>query len=98
MLTRKQFWLSLFPGPGAGAASSPPESIIQWHTGERLNGQCPVCGTMAEPYVMKNAGHLIPCSHPRPGQFCIAPLPGAVPPTRTVCCKRCGVRFDQDGV
>ena len=111
-ITRKKFWLALFSGLGiaraqeselAGVVESRPilpslPTAIAWHSGKALNNQCPVCGTMAEPYVMQNAGHLIPCAHPKPGQFCVAPVPGKVPESRTVRCQRCNARFDQDGV
>ena len=100
MLTRKAF-LAIFARPRVTRPApeiSMGQSAIAWRVGEALNNQCPVCGTMAEPYVMANAGHLIPCSHPKPGQACVAPVPGTVPAARTVRCKRCNVRFDQDGI
>jgi hypothetical protein len=71
---------------------------IAWQNSPALNNQCPVCGPMAVPYVMQNAGHVIPCSHPKAGQICVAPLRGKVPEARTVRCQRCNARFDQDGV
>ena len=111
-ISRKKFWLALFSGLGVAraqkleltgvvessliSASLPTE--IAWQNGPALNNQCPVCGTMAEPYVMQNAGHLIPCSHPKPGQACVAPVPGKPPESRTVRCQRCNARFDQDGI
>lgn len=100
MLTRKAFWLAVFTGFRARSWSviPPGESASAWRRGQSLNNQCPVCGTMAEPYVMANAGHLIPCSHPKPGQACVAPVPGKPPASRTIRCRRCNVRFDQDGI
>ena len=111
-ITRTKFWLTLFSGLGIAGAQEVeltrvPESWpistslpsgIAWQNGPALNNQCPVCGTMAEPYVMQNAGHVIPCSHPKAGQICVAPLRGNVPEARTVRCQRCNARFDQDGV
>jgi len=108
-ITRKNFWLALFSGLGIARAQEPgftgfvdsstrPISGIAWQNGPALNNQCPVCGTMADPYVMQNAGHLVPCSHPKPGQACVAPVPGKPPETRTVRCQRCNARFEQDGV
>ena len=94
-MTRKNFWLSL---AGVAIARAQVGTPIAWHAGAALNNQCPVCGTMADPYVIENAGHLIPCSHPKPGQLCVAPVPGERPRSRTVRCQRCNVRFDQDGV
>ena len=111
-ITRKKFWLALFSALGVARAQEPeltevvesrpiPTLLptgIAWQNGPALNNQCPVCGTMAEPYVMKNAGHLIPCSHPKPGQACVAPVAGKPPESRTVRCQRCNARFDQDGI
>jgi hypothetical protein len=111
-ITRKKFWLALFSGLEIARAQEPeltgvvesrPISTllateIAWQNGPALNNQCPVCGTMAEPFVMQNAGHLIPCSHPKPGQACVAPVPGKPAESRTVRCQRCNVRFEQDGV
>jgi hypothetical protein len=111
-MTRGKFWLALFSGLGIARAqeseltgiveSSPVSTSLlsgpAWHNGLALNNQCPVCGTMAEPYVMQNVGHLIPCSHPKPGQSCVAPVRGNAPESRTVRCQRCNARFDQDGV
>ena len=106
-ITRKKFWLTLFSGLGmaraqelglTGVVESRPISTslptgIAWQNGPALNDQCPVCGTMAEPYVMQNAGHVIPCSHPKAAQICVAPLRGKVPEARTVRCQRCNARF-----
>ena len=110
-ITRKKFWLALFSGLGIARAqelqltevveSKPTSTLFPagmlWQNGPALNNQCPVCGTMAEPYVLQNAGHLVPCSHPKPGQTCVAPVLGKPPKSRTVRCQRCNVRFDQDG-
>ena len=111
-ITRKKFWLTLISGLGIARAQEPeftgrvessatPPSLpaptgIGWRNGTALNNQCPVCGTMAEPYVMENVGHLVPCAHPKPGQTCVAPARGKVPEARTVRCQRCNARFDQD--
>jgi hypothetical protein len=54
-----------------------------------LNGQCPVCGTMAEAYrplpaydtVCSGPDGYVPCPHPK---------------ERDVRCKRCNVKFAQD--
>jgi len=111
-ITRKKFWLTLFSGLGiAPAQELEPTGVVEsrpiptslrteiaWQNGSALNNQCPVCGTMAEPYVIQNAGHLIPCSHPKPDQICVAPLRGKVPEARTVRCQRCNARFDQHAV
>jgi hypothetical protein len=110
-ITRKKFWLALFSGLGIVRAQEPELSQLEsrpistslltgvaWQNGPALNNQCPVCGTMAEPYVMQNTGHLVPCSHPKPGQACVAPVPGKTPESRTVRCQRCNARFDQDGI
>ena len=111
-MSRKKFWLALVSGLGIVRAQEPewtgleesspiPTSSatgIGWQNGPALNNQCPVCGTMAEPYVMQNAGHLIACSHPKPGRICVAPVPGKPPESRTVRCQRCNARFDQDGI
>ena len=111
-ITREKFWLTLPSGLGmaragelelTGIVESAPISTslptgIAWQNGPALNNRCPVCGTMAEPYVMPNAGHVIPCSHPKVGQICVAPLRGKVPEARTVRCQRCNARFDQHGV
>jgi|SRR5215475_11540387 len=111
-MTRKKFWLALFSGLGIARAQEAESSEIvesrpipasspagiEWQNGKALNNQCPVCGAMAEPYVMKDAGHLIPCSHPKPGQACVAPVRGKPAESRSVRCQRCNVRFDQDGV
>ena len=100
-MTRKAFWLFAFTGlrRGRPADELPPgASAIAWRTGQALNNQCPVCGTMADAYIVANAGHLIQCTHPKPGQVCVAPSRGQVPNWRTVRCQRCNARFDQDGV
>lgn len=111
-ITRGKFWLALFSGMEVaraqeweltGIVESSPGSTslragIAWQKGPALNNQCPVCGTMAEPYVMQNAGHLIPCSHPKTGQACVAPVRGKPADSRSVRCQRCNARFDQDGV
>jgi hypothetical protein len=111
-ITRGKFWLALFSGLGIARAQDPEltgivesdlvatslPTGIAWQSGPAVNNQCPVCGTMAEPYVMQNAGHLIPCSHPKPGQICVAPVRAKPPESRTVRCQRCNARFDQDGI
>ena len=99
-MTRKAFFLAAFTGLRSRPAGQLPQgqTVLAWRTGPALNNQCPVCGAMAEPYLLESAGHLIPCSHPKPGQVCVAPVPGKVPTSRTVRCRRCNVRFDQDGV
>ena len=111
-ITRKKFWLTLLSGLEIARAQEPePTGVVEsrsrstslvteiaWQNGPALNNQCPICGTMAEPYVMQNAGHLIPCSHPKPGQACVAPASGKPAQSRTVRCQRCNARFDQDGV
>jgi hypothetical protein len=111
-ITRKTFWLTLFSGLGiaraqeseltgvaeSGAIPKSSPTGLAWRDGPALNNQCPVCGTMTEPYVMQNAAHLIPCSHPKSGQTCVAPVPGRPPESRTVRCQHCNARFDQDGI
>lgn len=98
-LTRKAFWLALVAAwPREAKAQNYVQTYViepAWKTGKAINNQCPVCGTMAEPYVYRDAGHLITCDHPRPGLTCVAPLRIA---SRTVRCERCNARFDQDAV
>lgn len=99
-MTRKAFWLLAFTGLRSrpSAQELPSQTVIAWRTGPAMNNQCPVCGTLTDPYILADAAHLIPCSHPKPGQACVAPLRRQLPPSRTVRCRRCNVRFDQDGV
>ena len=70
-ITRKAFWLALAAAWSARAQAYITEPA--WKTGKAINNQCPVCGTMAEPYVYRDAGHLINCDHPRQGLVCVAP-------------------------
>ena len=97
-ITRKAFWLALLAAWSRAAKAQAYvliESPPAWKTGKAINNQCPVCGTMAEPYVYRDAGHLINCDHPRPGLVCVAPLQTS---SRTVRCQRCNARFDQDAI
>jgi hypothetical protein len=63
-----------------------------------LNGQCPVCGTIAEAYKEYTIGQSIkPCDPPPKDSytFCTEPVYSG-PDTRLVRCKRCNAAFWQD--
>jgi hypothetical protein len=91
-MTRKTFWTSLFVFGVARAQQSEPA----WRSGSALNNQCPQCGSMADPYRPHDAGHLIDCSHPKPGQVCVAPVRAVQPSFRVTRCQRCNDAFFQD--
>lgn len=67
-----------------------------------LNNQCPVCGTLAAPYVRpltdKNGGFMRNCKPA--GEFLVSCDPPQLtpsgPPERVTRCKRCNAAFWQD--
>ena len=90
-MTRKWF-LSLI-GLGAAGQTPIPMSTIKPLRGKPANGECPVCGTMAESYVLSTAPQMfydkvlgawidmgIPIQHP----------------TRYATCAHCQVVFKQE--
>lgn len=64
--------------------------------------QCPVCGTMAEPWVDSAGqnwgfGHAVPCEPPNDQFVCVKSDPYK-PLERFVRCRRCNAVFGQDSV
>jgi len=64
-----------------------------------LNNQCPVCGTMAEPYHRPTGGvHIVPCGPGVIGSNVVCAEPGEPygPTEIIVRCKHCNAAFWQD--
>lgn len=94
-MTRKLFLGLLGLGAaGQRTVTTPirPEDMASMYPGgskrrKPRNGECPVCGTMAPAYF------------PQKGRVVLTYPPSTwpdEPPTRTVSCAHCRVRFDQD--
>ncbi len=80
-MTRRTWWAWLFGGTAAGQnlteetgtmrtadlipARMRDPDYLRWRSGPALNGQCPVCGTMAPPYVWKPDPGVIYIGSPR---------------------------------
>ena len=70
--------------------------VPEWYIGNAaLNGQCPVCGTIADPYIRTRTAE----------NSCSPPIAGSIrgcwdtpdPSERNVRCKHCNASFWQDG-
>jgi hypothetical protein len=75
-------------GP-SGTGKLPPVQSASPRSDKPKNGQCPVCGTMAEAYRPLPAYDIV-CSGPD------GYVPCPLPKERDVRCKRCNVKFAQD--
>jgi len=96
-MTRK--WFLGLLGIGASGQTPVPMSTIKPLRGKPANGECPVCGTMAEKYLRSKKTECTGVYKPSGNPWiavCETREVWDAPATRTVSCAHCRCRFDQD--
>jgi hypothetical protein len=61
------------------------------------NGYCPICGTLAPPYIRRRGTHIVPCVNPTiSSDICTEFDVPYDPLTQQVVCSKCKVVFVQE--
>lgn len=75
----------------------PPRTHLGQPVCKPKNGECPVCGTMADPFTAIRVSRMKQCDPPRmDGLICVEPGDAMESTTRLKRCRTCNAAFWQD--